>query len=97
MTKRIITVKESQCLIDISLQEFGTVESVFDIVLENGLSEITETIVAGQQLVISGEPVNINVVNQYKLLKINPANANPDDASPVGGAFTSGFSNGFEN
>ena len=40
-----------QNLFDISIQEFGNIEALFDIAMVNGLS-ITDDLVAGQELII---------------------------------------------
>ena len=49
-----ITVKKGQSLLDISLQEYGTVGGVFDIVERNALQGITDNVREGDVVEVSG-------------------------------------------
>ncbi len=70
--KKVI-VLHNQSLLDISVQEYGTVEAVFELALANRLG-ITSLLEAGQKLVIpekspiTGETIikDVDVSNYYK-------------------------------
>jgi len=69
-----ITVLNNQSLFDISVQEYGTIEGVFEIALANGLS-VTDTLVAGQKLKIpeiDQSLVQPEIVDYYKRNDIHP-------------------------
>ena len=67
-----VTVINGQCLSDIAVQVYGSVESVFVLAKENGLS-VTDLLTAGQQLDYSSENiVNKRVVDYYKANNIHP-------------------------
>jgi len=70
-----ITVLNNQSLFDISVQEYGTIEGVFEIALANGLS-VTDTLTAGQKLIIpeiDQSLVQPEIVDYYKRNDIHPA------------------------
>jgi LysM repeat protein len=47
-----VKVSKGQCLIDIALQVYGSVEALFDLAIENGL-EVDADIIPGQILQVS--------------------------------------------
>ncbi len=61
-----VTVKVGQNSCDITLQEYGNFEAIFDIVLDNNIS-ITENLVPGSKLKISGNVQNKLVTETFKL------------------------------
>ena len=70
-----ITVLNNQSLFDISVQEYGTIEGVFEIALANGLS-VTDKLTAGQKLKIpeiDQSLVQPEIVDYYKRNDIHPA------------------------
>lgn len=74
----MIEVQNRQSLFDIALQECGTVEAVFDIALDNGLS-VTDY-VPGTSLNVSPDIVtNDRVLKLYKERFIRPATSEDYD------------------
>lgn len=61
-----IEVRRGQSLMDIAVQEFGTVEAVFDLVQDNNLRGITSNVYHGDELKIR----NSSVGNRQKLAYI---------------------------
>lgn len=59
-----VIVEDGQCLVDIAIQETGSMESVFDIAVENNIDP-TSDLVAGQSLKIPfvAKP---QIVNYFK-------------------------------
>lgn len=45
--QKLVTIRENQNLFDISLQEFGTIERVFDIISKTGIENINQTEIKG--------------------------------------------------
>lgn len=45
--EKIVTIREDQNLFDISLQEFGTIERVFDVISLSGIENINQTEIKG--------------------------------------------------
>jgi len=78
-----VIILNNQTLLDIAIQEYGTIESVFELAMANNLS-ITDMLSAGQKLVlpevsIIGVPIskNVEILNYYKKNDIHPATAMP--------------------
>jgi hypothetical protein len=75
MNKTIIS--DGQSLVDVALQELGSVESLFDLADANGLA-ITDALAAGQVLAVpssSGTVVTIATYFRSKAIRINTNNA----------------------
>lgn len=72
-----ISVSPGQNIVDIAIQEYGSIEGIKDIRELNDFS-FTQDIVPGQKLNVSGNPVNRNV-QQY--LKLYPKQACGNDYS----------------
>lgn len=58
MSKRKVIVLDRQSLVDIALQEHGSVEALFDVVRDAGLSSITEEVAPGDTLEVHAEPID---------------------------------------
>ena len=70
---KTVIVRNNQSLFDIAIQEYGTVESVFDLAMANGLG-ITGILTAGQVLKApESEYINAEVVAYYKKNDLHPA------------------------
>jgi LysM repeat protein len=70
---KTVIVRNNQSLWDIAIQEYGTVEAVFDLAMANGLG-ITDILTAGQVLnVPESEYVNAEVVAYYRKNDLHPA------------------------
>ncbi len=75
-----ITVLNNQSLFDISVQEYGTIEGVFEIALANGLS-VTDKLTVGQKLKIPEiDPalIQTEIVDYYRRNDIHPATGDYD-------------------
>jgi len=71
-----IKVLNNQSLFDIAIQEYGTVEAVFDLAMANGLG-ITDELNAGQELVVPvSDFVVPEIVNYYKKNGLHPVSGN---------------------
>lgn len=68
---RKVVVKNRQRLIDIALQEYGSVEGLYFIIVDNKLS-YTSAINEGDVLLITKDPINKEVVDFYKQNNYNP-------------------------
>ena len=68
-----IKVLNNQSLFDIAIQEYGTVEAVFDLAMANGLG-ITDELNAGQELAVPDSDFVIpEIVAYYKKNGLHPA------------------------
>lgn len=74
-----VTVLPNQTLIDIALQVYGSVEGVYTLAVENGIS-VTDDIAAGEQLDYDiANIVNKNTVTYLKSNRIYPATGSSRD------------------
>lgn len=72
MTKKV-TIKSNQTQLDLSIQEYGTVEAVMEFMAANNVS-ITDALIVGNELnVIESTYTNLEVLNYYKQNSILPA------------------------
>lgn len=94
MSRKII-VLDRQTLWDIAIQEYGTVEAVFDLLSDNPSLTINTALIAGQQLIISSPVMNQDVYDYFKKNNLNPVSDVRDVSEITDGAFTDGFSSGF--
>ncbi len=89
---KTVTVLNNQSLWDIAIQEYGTVEAVFELAQANGLS-VTDTLTAGQVLnVPEVDPAltQPEIVDYYRRNGIRPATGETEVADtpvpvPTGG------------
>ena len=80
----VVKVLNNQNLFNIAIQEYGTVEAVFELAMAKNLS-ITDELTTGEKLVIpETSPItglaivkNIEVLSYYKKNEIKPATAMP--------------------
>lgn len=56
-TTKIISVKQDQTILDIAVQEYGSIEGAYDIVELNGMSSVQDNLECGDQLMV-GEVKN---------------------------------------
>jgi hypothetical protein len=87
------TITEGQSLMDVAIQEHGTVETLFDLADANGLA-ITDALEAGQVMVVPSEGRAVVAIAAYfrsKAIRINtssdtdllpPATAQHDWSNP---------------
>lgn len=70
-----ITVLHNQSLLDVMLQHTGSLASIFDVAMANGLS-ITSDLTPGQLLEIpKGVETDKDILNYYAAKKVQPATA----------------------
>ena len=78
-----IKVKDEQCLIDVAMQEVGTIEAVFTLALSNEMS-ITDDVQAGESIVLV-PVVDIRIISAFKDNGLFPAsNTASDEIEPDG-------------
>ena len=85
-----INILNRQTPLDIAIQEYGTPEAAFDMMMMN--SSITAELVAGSEVKIKdGIIEDTEVKNYYQKHQIKPISVMKD----IQGAFSNGFSNGY--
>ena len=72
-----IAVSPGQNILDIAVQEYGSIEGILQLRKDNGFS-FTEDITPGQTIEINGKPENKNV---HQFLKLYPKIASGNDYS----------------
>ena len=75
-----ITVLNNQSLFDISVQEYGTIEGVFEIAAANGLG-VTDLLAPGQRLVIpeiNEDLISPEIIDYYNRNDIHPVTGDYD-------------------
>ncbi|PIF30746.1 hypothetical protein CLU81_1193 [Flavobacterium sp. 9] len=75
--KSMETIKpqENQNIFDLSLQEYGSIEKVFDLLEDNDQFNITEDISVYQDLKIGREAFKKDIVEYYNSRNLKPATA----------------------
>jgi len=71
-----ITTYQHQSVFDLAIQEYGSIEGVFDLLAANLGLEFDSDIVSGTELKIDGEIINQDIVDYYKKYNIKPATGN---------------------
>lgn len=70
-----IKPQENQNIFDLSLQEYGSIEKVFDILEDNDLFNITEDLSVYKDLKIGREAFKKDIVEYYNSRNLKPATA----------------------
>lgn len=84
---KVIIVEGGQTIYDIALQEYGSKDAVFDVLIDNPELDGFDTILqAGQLIKINQKPINPGLVEYFKELNIKPATEvdNLDDFVLIG-------------
>lgn len=92
-----VKVISNQNLLDIALQEYGSVEGVINLVVANNRS-ITDDLFAGDELIIDADPVDQLMLDFYRKNQIKPATGVPllnMACRFTDRAYTNGFNCGF--
>lgn len=98
MADRTVIVEPGQCLEDIALQEYGSIDAVGIIVFGNehvftdGFSTDLES---GTELVISGEPIDRAMYDTMRQLGVVPATSGASSPDPGQGDFNGDFNTDF--
>lgn len=87
---RSVVAHRNQSLLDIAIQEYGSVEAVVDIAMENDLS-ITDPLTPGQVILIPGDPIDSDIVTYYANRNIKPATAISELEQPMSIIFEPGI------
>jgi len=96
--RKNIEVLANQTLFDVTLQEYGSIEALFDLIQDNGKQGVNDSLYTAEVLTIDSTKVKSQpIVNLYLAKQINPASAGGEDEDEIGGAFvTAAFTFGFE-
>ena len=78
------TIIDQQNLLDIALQETGSIEGVFELATANDIA-VSDEIPAGTELKVPEGNTNPDVLRQYKANDIKPATGNIKDAEILDG------------
>ncbi len=73
-----ITAKHNQSLLDLSIQAFGTLESLFSVAFENDVS-ITDELTEGDELSLSDYSGQTDIMAFYEKNNLKPATALTDE------------------
>ena len=68
-----IKPQQNQNILDISLQEYGSIEAAFDIFEDNDLYDFTEDISVYKDLKVGREAFKKDIVEYYKSRNLKPA------------------------
>jgi len=74
-----IKPQENQNIFDISLQEYGSIEKVFDILEDNDQFNLTDDISVYEDLKIGREAFKKDIVEYYNARNLKPATAITDE------------------
>jgi hypothetical protein len=78
------TIIDRQNLLDIALQETGSIEGVFELATANDIA-VSDEVSAGTELKVPEGNINADVLRQYKANNIKPATGNIQDAEILEG------------
>lgn len=86
--KKNIKALASQTLHDIALQEYGSIEALFDVIQDNNIESVNESVYPDDQFTIDANKVMVKpIVNMFIEKKVKPASASNDDSEIISGAF----------
>ena len=69
-----VKVRPKQSLLDIAIQERGTIESVLELAVLNDIS-ITDALVPGNEINTNVEAYDIEIASFYRIKNLKPATA----------------------
>lgn len=98
MPKRTIITQPGQCLEDIALQEYGSIDGAPLVVFANEdvfVDGFSTDLQPGTKLVIAGEPIDKPMYDTMRKLGVIPATNGGEAEEPTGGDFNNDFSNDF--
>lgn len=92
-----ITIQQGQTLLDIALQEYGSVDGVIMLMRDNGL-ELDAELTPGTSLVVRNTPINLAVKNYYAAKGMKLASAvvdiNSEPVDPIKGLLAYDYATG---
>ncbi len=74
-----IKPQENQNIFDLSLQEYGSIEKVFDLLEDNDQFNVTEDLSVYEDLKIGREAFKKDIVEYYNSRKLKPATSITDE------------------
>ena len=74
-----IRAQQNQNIFDLSLQEYGSIENVFDILEDNDLYNITGDVSVYEDLKVGREAFKKDIVEYYNSRNLKPATSIADD------------------
>lgn len=84
----IIRPQENQNILDISLQEYGSIETVFDMLEDNNRFDLTDNLSVYEDLNVGREAFKKDIVAYYKANSVKPATSATDEEELLIGVFT---------
>lgn len=101
MADRTIITQPGQCLEDIALQEYGSIDGAPLIVFANEdvfVDGFSTDLQPGTELVITGEPIDLPMYNTMRALQVVPATVSAEQVpQAVVGDFNDDFNSDFNN
>ena len=88
---KIVVVQENQTIYDIALQEYGSVEGIFQIMEDNEVDLETNVTVDQEILIDQDQVIDQSVVDYYAKEGILVANGTVDEDFLNTSGFTTGF------
>ena len=78
-----IKPQQNQNIFDIALQAYGTIEMTFDLLEDNDMTEVTETISVYDDIKILREPIQRDIATFYQSRGLYPATDAKEEALKV--------------
>lgn len=93
---RKVTVKSGQSIFDIALQEYGSVEGVYNLMQDNParIPSLDVDLLPGDVLLIGSDPVQKDVTDYYTRNSVFPATRSEEE-SDLFGDFNNDFNDDF--
>lgn len=91
-----VDIMRGQTIWDIAIQKYGSVEAVFALIDDNAdqLDSVNDDLVPGQSLRVVAPPVDRDMATYYEDNDLHPVSG---ELVPLGGAFSQGWDEGFDN
>jgi hypothetical protein len=94
----IIKAKKGQDIFDITVQQFGDIENLFDLLNDNPTLNINSILGSGKELKINSEDKgNVTIKNEFLKTSFKVMNADEDTFAENAGDFNNDFNNDFFN
>lgn len=89
-------VKEGQSIYDVCLEQFGSLDYLYNLIVDNGLNA-SRLMIPGQELTVNNSGVGLSEVkNFFKVNKLSPSNDQTNGNPPQeAGDYNNDFSNDF--
>ncbi len=88
-----LKVQQGQTIYDLAIQAYGSVEGVFQLIEDNDWLDLESTPTVGKKVVVKGDFIDEPTANYVDRYQVVPANGDGDN--PFAGAFSDGYSDGF--